>query len=203
MANIPSPASYTKLNDVQISNDAGITEALFYQIGEQINKLIDDIGDLKTANDKTITNASYSSQTITPGSSLSLLTYSVSSNQNPVFLKLSLTAVMNRGSDLYLKNNTTDTILEQYTTVNTGSSLNEIYTSVNVYTYARPHNQVSSYDFDPGGGPGYTHYAMITAPATTIDVSPNSGNNLYVLKNDSGSAKNVSITSVSVSVFEI
>lgn len=199
MANIPSPASYTKLNDVQISNDAGITEALFYQIGEQINKLIDDIGDLKTANDKTITNASYSSQTITPGSSLSLLTYSVSSNQNPIFLKLALVGSTGGDTEFSIKNNTTGVVLNQFSSRSDSNGTTSI-----LLGQSAPHNSFQS--VDEVGVQSWNHVERIYEPSIILDPSPNSGNNLYVLKNDTGGSltkNNLTITSLSISAFEI
>lgn len=49
MADIPSPGGYVKFNDVEINNEQPVTTALFYKIGENTNKLIDDIGTVQSS----------------------------------------------------------------------------------------------------------------------------------------------------------
>jgi hypothetical protein len=47
MADIPSPAGYTKLNDIEIANEKPVTTSLFTKFGGNVNKLIDDVGTLQ------------------------------------------------------------------------------------------------------------------------------------------------------------
>lgn len=73
MADIPSPGSYTKLNDVEIDTEAPVTTSLFEKFGGNVNKLIDDIGsvqtDVSTINNLTaISNESSTSFVLDSGS---------------------------------------------------------------------------------------------------------------------------------------
>lgn len=59
MADIPSPGSYVKLNDIEIANEQPVTTSLFTKFGGNVNKLIDDVS-ISYANINYLSSTTYS-----------------------------------------------------------------------------------------------------------------------------------------------